>query len=75
MIQRVITYRCTKCNSINIGKNGTDYKGKQKVTCILGLTLTTSNSIANLSQGWYASSWEGKGASLQRLLRSLRLSL
>ena len=34
MIQRVITYRCTKCNSINIGKNGTDYKGKQKFHCL-----------------------------------------
>jgi hypothetical protein len=30
MIQSVITHRCTKCNSINIVKNGTDYKGDQK---------------------------------------------
>ncbi|OQY22693.1 MAG: hypothetical protein DRJ03_18515 [Chloroflexi bacterium] len=30
VIQSVITHRCTKCNSMNIVKNGTDYKGKQK---------------------------------------------
>jgi len=34
MIQRVITYRCTKCISIEIVKNGTDYKGKQKFHCL-----------------------------------------
>jgi hypothetical protein len=30
MIQTVITHHCTKCNSTNIVKNGTDYKGGQK---------------------------------------------
>jgi transposase-like protein len=33
MIQSVITHHCTKCNSINIVKNGTDYKGNQKFHC------------------------------------------
>jgi len=34
MIQSVTTYRCTKCNSIKIVKNGTDSKGKQKFHCL-----------------------------------------
>jgi len=34
MIQTVITHRCTKCNSTNIVKNGTDYKGAQKYHCL-----------------------------------------
>jgi transposase-like protein len=34
MIQSVITHRCTKCNSISIVKNGTDYKGDQKFHCL-----------------------------------------
>lgn len=33
MIQSIITHRCTQCNSINIVKNGTDYKGAQKFHC------------------------------------------
>ena len=33
MIQTVITYHCTKCDSTNIVKNGTDYKGDQKFYC------------------------------------------
>lgn len=33
MIQSVITHNCTKCNSIDIVKNGTDYKGDQKFYC------------------------------------------
>ena len=33
MIQSVITHRCTKCNSADIVKNGTDYKGDQKFHC------------------------------------------
>lgn len=33
MIQSVITHRCTKCNSIDVVKNGTDYKGDQKFHC------------------------------------------
>ncbi len=34
MIQKVITYHCNKCDSINIEKNGTDYKGSQKYHCL-----------------------------------------
>ncbi|MFH1635841.1 MAG: hypothetical protein ABIG63_17760 [Chloroflexota bacterium] len=34
MIQTIITHHCTKCNSINIVKNGTDYKGDQKYHCL-----------------------------------------
>lgn len=34
MIQTVITHHCTKCNSTNIVKNGTDYKGDQKFHCL-----------------------------------------
>jgi len=34
MIQTVITHHCTKCNSTNIVKNGTDYKGAQKYHCL-----------------------------------------
>lgn len=34
MIQTAITHRCTKCNSTNIVKNGTDYKGDQKFHCL-----------------------------------------
>ncbi len=34
MIQSVITHHCTKCYSINIVKNGTDYKSKQKFHCL-----------------------------------------
>ena len=30
----IITHRCTKCNSTNITKNGTDYKGDQKFHCL-----------------------------------------
>jgi insertion element IS1 protein InsB len=33
MIQSVITHHCTKCNSFNIIKNGTDYKDDQKFHC------------------------------------------
>jgi len=33
MIQTVITHHCTKCNSIDIVKNGKDYKGDQKFYC------------------------------------------
>ena len=33
MIQSVITHRCPKCNSTDIVKNGTDYKGDQKFHC------------------------------------------
>lgn len=34
MIQEVIIYHCHKCNSANIEKNGTDYKGSQKYHCL-----------------------------------------
>ena len=34
MIQSIITHRCTKCKSIQIIKNGTDYKSKQKFRCL-----------------------------------------
>ena len=34
MIQQIITYHCHECNSINIEKNGTDYKGSQKYHCL-----------------------------------------
>jgi len=34
MIQKIITYHCSECNSINIEKNGTDYKGSQKYHCL-----------------------------------------
>ena len=34
MIQTVIIHHCTKCNSANIVKNGTDYKGDQKFHCL-----------------------------------------
>ncbi|MEA3339213.1 MAG: IS1 family transposase, partial [Chloroflexota bacterium] len=33
MIQTVITRHCTKCGSIDIVKNGKDYKGDQKFHC------------------------------------------
>lgn len=33
MIQCVITYHCPKCGSLNLEKNGTDYKGSQKYHC------------------------------------------
>ena len=33
MIQTVTTHHCTKCGSINIVKNGKDYKGDQKFHC------------------------------------------
>lgn len=34
MIEEVVTYHCHKCNSANIEKNGTDYKGSQKYHCL-----------------------------------------
>ncbi len=34
MIQKVITYYCNKCDSPNIERNGTDYKGSQKYHCL-----------------------------------------
>ncbi len=34
MIQSVITHECSKCRSLNIVKNGTDYKGGQKFHCL-----------------------------------------
>ena len=34
MIQTVTTHHCTRCNSTNIVKNGTDYKGAQKFHCL-----------------------------------------
>ncbi len=34
MIQIVVIYHCTKCNSTNMNKNGTDYKGDQKFHCL-----------------------------------------
>ena len=34
MIQTVITHHCSKCKSLNIVKNGTDYKGGQKFHCL-----------------------------------------
>jgi len=33
MIQTVITHHCPKCDSINMVRNGTDYKGDQKFHC------------------------------------------
>ncbi len=33
MICEIITHSCTKCSSINIVKNGKDYKNKQKFHC------------------------------------------
>jgi IS1 family transposase len=33
VIQKVITYHCPKCNSLNLEKNGT-YKGSQKYHCL-----------------------------------------
>lgn len=33
MIQSIITWHCPKCKSINLEKNGTDYKGDQKYHC------------------------------------------
>ncbi len=34
MIQEIITYYCNECESANIEKNGTDYKGSQKYHCL-----------------------------------------
>ena len=34
MIEEVITYHCHQCSSVNIEKNGTDYKGSQKYHCL-----------------------------------------
>ena len=34
MIQKIITCHCNECNSVNIEKNGTDYKGSQKHHCL-----------------------------------------
>ncbi len=34
MIQKIITCHCNECNSVNIEKNGTDYKGSQKYHCL-----------------------------------------
>lgn len=34
MIQEVIIYHCPQCDSENIEKNGTDYKGSQKYHCL-----------------------------------------
>ena len=34
MIQTIITHKCTQCESVNIVKNGTDYKGDQKFHCL-----------------------------------------
>jgi len=34
MIQSIITHHCPKCNSLNLEKNGTDYKGSQKYHCL-----------------------------------------
>jgi IS1 family transposase/transposase-like protein len=34
MIQETTTHHCTKCDSTNIEKNGTDYKGSQKYHCL-----------------------------------------
>jgi insertion element IS1 protein InsB len=34
MIQQVITHQCTDCGSINLEKNGKDYKGSQKYHCL-----------------------------------------
>ena len=33
MIQKVITYQCSECHSLNLEKNGKDYKGSQKYHC------------------------------------------
>ena len=33
VIQKVITYHCPKCNSLNLEKNGT-YNGSQKYHCL-----------------------------------------
>ena len=33
MIQTIITHRCPKCGSLNLVKNGHDYKGDQKYHC------------------------------------------
>ena len=34
MIQSVITHHCIDCGSLNLEKNGTDYKGSQKYHCL-----------------------------------------
>ena len=56
MIQSIITHRCTKCNSANICKNGTDYKGSQKFHCLdckaYGIVDPTGCSYPQLFKGW-----------------------
>ena len=45
MIQTIITHHCTKCNSTNISKNGTDYKSDQKFHCLDCNAFGTLNPI------------------------------
>ena len=33
MIMTIVVQHCPQCNSIDIAKNGTDYKGAQKFHC------------------------------------------
>jgi insertion element IS1 protein InsB len=64
MIQTIVTYECTRCGSLDLVKNGHDYKGAQKYHC------KTCGRYGTLqAQSGYSSAVQGviKRAVLERL--------
>ena len=53
MIQQIITSHCNECNSVNIEKNGTDYKGSKKVWKLL-FTVDQTSPFGNNNEGLMA---------------------
>jgi len=70
MIQSVITHRCTKCTSIKIVKNGTDYKNGQKfhgLDCdAYGTLEPQSHSYPEFVKEFILRAYRGERASVWR---------
>ncbi len=50
MILSIIVHRCTKCNSIDVVRNGHDYKGAQKFHCYDCEAYGTLNPVGRYSE-------------------------
>ena len=53
MIQTITTHHCMKCDSTNICKNGTDYKGTQKFHCLECDAYGTLESMGHAYPKWF----------------------
>ena len=76
MIQTIVTHECSKCGSINLVKNGHDYKGSQKYHCKACGSYGTLDSWRGYSPAVRAQIKRGllERVSLRGLARMLALS-